>query len=785
MKRSEKASTEEDLCTQSKQKPQKLQSNLRVGVLDNCEDRNYRLNKYFETSSSSLREINGLVDSESQGLKTGSVNGYYQHTGVKQTDENANIKTDGLVAVPVEKKSQSFRTYFYAANVGSPKSSPRSAKDETFRAKRVNILRVKASDRSDLHDKSTGTEESGVNLSKTDDEDDRKVLEIELKTAVGVITPSKWKTSSLKEKVNTATQADDSDVFQEQKEVIHESKSVSDLISNFESQSISDIREKTERIGDSVNSESQVFDKGKGKANKCSVTQNKTVNHKQSCDVSKPVNHTSSSHRVQSKGRKSPRSPKSSTGKSPRSPNDSLPRKARKIVSYRTAAFGSSSSSSKLNPISASVSRSRLQSAPPTVEHVESIVQSQDKSEICDNSKMRESSQAISKSVGDSERTPRSESESFSLSSLSRIDREFDEVFRKNVENVSLTPRKKVTLSRKNRVDSDEKGLVKKYRKKSKERESKSVGENKSPKLEKVFDTKIPDPEPKLETVIDSKNAQNDLQSAKTVSKSGSVRRKLPEIPLKKDSDIDDDETVHQRTLRLLQERKKERREKFQVQVEKVVPVSSKEKEKHEKGKLTPADLKKSLEQKLERSDSKKKAMRVRRELQLLDREKEAKSASHSSSNEDEADGKNNLEIINILGHQQHHKFDKSVPTVKEVARMPMHRSKSENVVRRALSETDTMFRSQNEEGERTDPRVEELMQCADPKTPLEKIDFIGTLMQEEARIQELVSLFLILYRTRLRSAFGYYCPEFGGCKSISTPDLSNDMTFYQGLQTK
>ncbi|XP_052798476.1 muscle M-line assembly protein unc-89-like isoform X3 [Mya arenaria] len=674
----------------TKSTTQKQWSALRIGVLDEIEDRNYTLNKYFETSSGAHdNHINGLCDYETQESnedKDFCVSSQRE----KHTDENANLKNVNEV---IEKR-QSFRTYLYAGTVGSPKNSPRSTKDEIFRAKKVNILRVKNLDKSDLQDKSTGTEDGFVNLSKTDDENDEKVLEDELRNAVGVITPSKWKSPKNDNKGLESVQCVEEKCLKEEK--LTESRSVLDLINEFESQEPSNCDKNVVRVPQK--NESHVFDKGKNRENK--KLEKHSKQDEQHCDNSGPVNCEVSSQNDNAK---------THSVKSPKCQNNNSPRKPKKIVSYRTSAF---SSTSKLNPISSSVSRLRLQSAPPTVTSQATNKSPQEHNKLCDT--MKEITRTLNRSVLESEVNPRSEANS-TLSG--KPDIEFDEVFIKNMESNNLTPRKKVGLVRKNRVESDEKNFLKKYQKKSKDRDV---------KLDECENV------PKLETIIDTKNAVND-KSAKNATKIGSVRRKLPDIPLKKESDNDDDESVHQRTLRLLQERKQERLGKLHADKDK----NNVEKEKQDKGKMTPADLKKTLEQKLERSESKKKAMRVRRELQLLDRENESKapSLSRSSSANGEIGEPDNLEIINILSQPRADKMDKD--SVKN-----MKRSKSDVIcVRRAVSESDTMFGSVNldQAEEQSDPRVMELVNSADPRTALERINLIGTLMQEEARIQNLL----------------------------------------------
>lgn len=753
---------------------------LRVGVLNECVDRNYTLKKYLEANGD-------VVD----GLKDGL-----------NDNENRVVK-------PVINRGDkhSFRSYLSVGslNTNTVKDSPRSVKEGTFRAKKVNITRAKVLDRSDVHDKSTETEEGIVNSSKTDEEEDERVINAELKTAVNVITPTKWKSvenvsgSPKKRSVGTSTLDNDGTDRKSVKNLplSKHSKLVSNIINHFESCEKSAISGKTKTLGSNNIIKEQDDGKtdisGSFKAEReSSLFQPVTDSSSPQCDL---IVHKSAFSKVVTS-----------------------PRKPRKIISYRTAAFTPGSGTTF-----ESSSRKTLQSAPPVVEvhreepkdpeRLERVFEGQcinerpatvvERSEsvtertkhtseiqkrinetpryICEKFKsindrpestsekqkgdkerlknlneklksiverhektkdetanisvdftMKEPVQSLIVKMEDVKMSPTKEASEYKNgieTSVGNTDDITNDVFKEPLESETSTPRKKVGLSRKNRVDSDERKYLKKYRKKSEE--------NKEKEQEGVN-------VPKLETVIDTKNAIN-IQSAKKAAKVGTVRRKLPEIPVKLDSDKDDDESVHQRTLRLLQERKKERRGKLALEKEIA--------DNKAKSKMSPADLKKSLEEKLERSDSKKKAVRVRRELQLLQRENELKAANSRSNSESEEMpvmtnhiSVEDEEIMNLTKSGK--SVNREVCNDKNYLDNCVQRSKSDVVKRhRTVSETDCMFVSKTAGSceHSTDTKTREVLNGDNPQTPVEKINLIGSLMQEEAKLQEMVCLYFLL----------------------------------------
>lgn len=747
---------------------------LRVGVLNECVDRNYTLKKYLEANGE-------VVD----GLKDGL-----------NDNENRVVKA-------VRGDKHSFRSYLSVGslNTNTVKDSPRSVKEGTFRAKKVNITRVKVLDRSDVHDKSTETEEGVVNSSKTDEEEDERVINAELKTAVNVITPTKWKSvenvsgSPKKRSIGTSTLDNAGTERKSVKNLPHgkHSKLVSNIINHFESREKSAVSGKTKTSGSNNNiikeDDGQTPIKGLFEVEcESSLFRPVTDSSSPQCDL---YVHKSAFSKVVTS-----------------------PRKPKKIISYRTAAFTPGSGTASES------SRKTLQSAPPVVEVGREEPKDPDRLEKgfegqCINERpatVLERSESVTertkitseiqkhtnktlrytcekfKSINDRpestsekqksdkerlknlneklksivERHEKIQDETADISvdftmkeplqnltvkmegvkmsstkegseykngietSVGNTDDRTNEVFKEPFESETSTPRKKVGLSRKNRVDSDERKYLKKYRKKSEE--------NKEKEQEGVN-------VPKLETVIDTKNAVN-IQNAKKATKVGTGRRKLPEIPVKLDSDKDDDESVHQRTLRLLQERKKERREKLALEKEIA--------DNKVKSKMSPADLKKSLEEKLERSDSKKKAVRVRRELQLLQRENELKAANSRSNSESEEMPviTNQIpvedeEIMNLTKSGKN--VNREICNDKIYLDNCVQRSKSDVVKRhRTVSETDCIFVSKTVGSceHSNDTETPELLNGDNPQTPVEKINLIGSLMQEEAKLQEMVCLY-------------------------------------------
>ena len=737
--------------------------NLRLGELDDNIDKHYTLKKYFESNG----ELADRLDIDNDNDKSKD----------KNTDENANVKQ------VVNKSSNSFRSYLSVGSLNnawdspksavligssnknreSPKSavligssnknrdsprstilvgssnknrdsprstilvgslnknreSPRSAKEGTFRAKKINITRVKVLDK-DLQDKSTETEEGAVNTSK-EDEDDYKELNGGYRTVDRVITPTKWKSAETltnkRSPVHSKSFSYSRDRNSVKKSGNKNSKLVSNIISQFESQdknaaderngSVKNYGEKVVNNNNSVNSSKSKEKDGVNSRN------NSFIND---CDIndSMPVDDTSS--------------PRLKFLKSLGSRVITSPRKPRKIASYRSSGYSVGPS------VSDSLEqRARLQSAPPVVEteKSENIILESRRILSEEIPKMKEQTQF---SCGVLENSlivsPVSESSDRKMMSeiVDSIDGNVNDVFKEGTDTVTSTPRKKMGLSRKGRVDSDERKFVKKYRKKTadsedcdKSTESRSVESSYVPKVETVMATKV-------------------LTNTPSVKKGKKVvRRKLPEIPVKLESD--DDESIHERTIRLLQERKIERKEK-------VTPVS--EITEKDKTKMSPADLKKSLEEKLQRSDSKKKAVRVRRELQLLNRENERKANLSRSNSESESAPPTKVqvsvedkEIANLTK-----KMGKG--TNSQLAKDKYHmsgyvqRSKSDVVkIRRAISETDAMFGSKGAAvlGLERNKVVEELLKEENALNPVEKINVIGNLMQEEAKLQELVSL--------------------------------------------
>lgn len=695
----------------------------------------YTCNSNFTDRNFDTNEDNGLYSEKERSSKI-------NHT----LDVNKNQKPQ-------------FRSYLYAGTLSSSKTSPRGKKDSRSpRKAHTAISRIKVLDKSDLVDKCT-------------------------ETAYGVI---------------------------DAQSEIH--------VNETESQNFAKLKT-AERKENIKYFESKHLPRNQTKDRDCAI--------EFSGDLDK-VKQTSVLHRPVSLYLSSPNCDNAT--ESQKSPGIFSPRKPRKIVSYRTSAF---TAGEKLNPVSSTISRARLQSAPPAVNksherfkvsdtQEENIVNTtgletqenfhttadtshiikgtqeleeqickkaeENNTECVDNSteksvviseslytakpikikreseKAEESFVARLRSKLDSKRSRdfKSDLQDFSVFThkmkekhdrshnneinqivLSAVKTDLEvktgekvksgvNVISNHANNKTLTmdenvdnslQKKKSGLSRKNRIDSDEHNQYRKYRKKNKDGDRKTENQNPC-----VLENEIVSPGDKKTSLVE--------MSPRKIGKAGSGRRKLPAIPVKHDSEPEDDETVHQRTIRLLQERRIERREKTSCMKDKEKEPA----EKVDKSKLSPADLRKTLELKLERSDSKRKAYRVRRELQLLNRENELKSVL---SKEFDADNdtiiisdKTDNEISAILSPKI------GIKSNKENEGKVLQRSKSDIVRRRrAVSETDILMNAQLDsfDGEEGEKSVLKMFECEEPLTPLGKIELIGTLMQEEAKLQEMV----------------------------------------------
>lgn len=684
-----------------------------------------------------------------------------------------------------------FRTYLYAGRIGSPSVSPRHSKKDQHSPRKVHhtpIARIKVLDKSQLVDKSTETEEGNVNL-KSDESETVKEFSNNIRRSNKVIRARAV-------------------------EKIHRFQSTP-------KPGIEPGHKDRERLD--LNTSAIEFSSDLEKLKGTSV-------------LPRPVsvNISELDHDRTKKIHKSPVSEESNLISSPRKP--------RKIVSYRTSAF---TPASKLNPVSSTVSRARLASAPTFSDN---LGNSQEKSfskhetelsshtsnnivkapifnanYMCDNdnklddvsesSGITNDSSVESNSIGTKLKTANEqlkklfhsdityraspcaikiEKREEDSSLVSRLRNKLENKRKKDIksdlqdfnyftnkmkekhgrktvynstttnEDIVLSPlstdttvrlgeneinegnslisnytsnksmvtmedkneanlqKKKSALTRRNRVDSDEGNIYRKYRKKPK-------GDN------SLSDINIHVSKADAEPVFEEKNV---VETPKKVHKTSSVRRKLPEVPVKH-SDPEDDETVHQRTIRLLQERRKERQEK--TTADKDVKI-----DKGDKSKMSPAVLKKNLEQKLERSDSKRKAYRVRRELQLLNRENELKSGGDQSGSDDE------VKSINDRSDKHHRDIYTPKSEIRITSRSDrrlVQRSKSDIAHRRrAVSETDAIIRQSNNDmdAESETGSVLKVFEVNDELSPVQKINLIGSLMQEEAKLQEMVS-FIIL----------------------------------------
>ncbi|KAL4223477.1 hypothetical protein ACF0H5_016948 [Mactra antiquata] len=686
-----------------------------------------------------------------------------------------------------------FRTYLYAGRIGSPNISPKYSKKESRSPRKVHhtpITRVKVLDKSDLVDKSTETEEGDVSV-KSDETDKVKDLSNTKRTS----------------KIIRARTVDKVNRFQSTPK-----PGVEPLINH--------------RNAVDLNTSAIEFSSDLDKVKGSSVLHRPvSVNIAElDCDKTND-NHTSPTSQV--------------------SNVITSPRKPRKIVSYRTSAF---TPASKLNPVSSTISRARLASAPLFCDSsgttpVESVRKPKSESDghidkfefsvannncdvndkqddISESCSVANDSSVESNSIGTKLRAANEQLKKLFNSDITyraspcaikvgkeddsslvaRLRKKLESKRKKDIksdleefsyftnkmkekhgkknmfingsgtsasENIVLSPvsndttinlgeneinegnntlisnytsnktavtmedkneanllKKKSALSRRNRVDSEEGNIYRKYRKKPKSEKT----EMRTQTLKTVDTSKV-----ESDSVFEDKEVD---KSQKKVSKSSSVRRKLPDVPVKQDSDPEDDETIHERTIRLLQERRKERQEKDKIVVGKDIT------DKNDKSKMSPSVLKKSLEQKLERSDSKRKAYRVRRELQLLNRENELKSGGDESGSDDE------VKSIN----DRSDKYYKDTFTPKcdsrasRVDRKLVQRSKSDTGFihrRRAVSETDAIIKESNDtvDGKNETNNVLKMYEVEDNLSPVQKINMIGNLMQEEAKLQEMLRM--------------------------------------------
>ena len=188
------------------------------------------------------------------------------------------------------------------------------------------------------------------------------------------------------------------------------------------------------------------------------------------------------------------------------------------------------------------------------------------------------------------------------------------------------------------------------------------------------------------------------------------IRRKLPEIPVPVSKQEDDsDENVHEKTLRLLQERRQKRRDKLKKEIESDTNTE-----------YSPSS-KGSVE---ERPRSKKKEIRLRRELQLLNRASESiisKTESHLRKSE----------------HSDSDGDEKEKPKLK--SSRPLGRSKSDMVRSKPPITPESAARKVEEKNDEAVVEVD--LESFDAMPTENKIDLIGNLMQEEAKLQEMVSL--------------------------------------------
>ena len=363
--------------------------------------------------------------------------------------------------------------------------------------------------------------------------------------------------------------------------------------------------------------------------------------------------------------------------------------------------------------------------------------------------------------------------------------------------------RKKPTLSRKNRVEADwsmSPRLSSKFRKKHgsviDSFPTSTVGSlNDSICSSESISEKCVNINGDVSEVVEGKVSRNDS------AKRPPTHRKLPDIPVQVlNGGEESDETVHERTLRLLQERRKLRRAKFKLETEAELkqkslssdhvasadekPISkeqtkSKKKDIHEKevhlkqdmvassdhitstddtplskeqskstkkeihenkvhlkndvvassDHVTSTDEKPKSNEKprsKEKLRSKKKEIRMRREQQLLNRTNEStllRPETHSP-------GKT-------------HKADKTDLEEKRKTNHSVRRSKSD-MVRSKPPLTPESAAQKIAEMNKEEVPVMVDVNGFDAMTPAHKIDMIGSLMQEEAKLQETVRLYRV-----------------------------------------
>ena len=289
--------------------------------------------------------------------------------------------------------------------------------------------------------------------------------------------------------------------------------------------------------------------------------------------------------------------------------------------------------------------------------------------------------------------------------------------------------RKKAALSRKNRVESDwnmSPRLGTKFRKKlgssdsissttmlgsSTESVVNSVNTSDKSSVVKADHAVKVDDTKKLELKAETKVARA------ASDKRPPIRRKLPDIPVHVSKGEDDsDENVHEKTLRLLQERRQKRRDNLKKEFE---SDASAENSPSSKG---------SVEDK---PRSKKKEIRLRRELQLLNRaseiiisktESQLRKSEQSDSDEDVKD------------------------KPKPKSSHPLRRSKSD-MVRSKPPITPESAARKVEENKEEEAVVEVDLNSFYAMPTENKIDLIGNLMQEEAKLQETVSIMIGCWR--------------------------------------
>ena len=277
--------------------------------------------------------------------------------------------------------------------------------------------------------------------------------------------------------------------------------------------------------------------------------------------------------------------------------------------------------------------------------------------------------------------------------------------------------RKKTGLSRKNRVEAEwnmSPRLSSKFRRKlgsSSDSISNvtSIASSNDPVINAIHTTE------KSTSVNGEDSATVESKvTRKESAKKPPTHRKLPDIPVQAvNGDEDSDESVHENTLRLLQERRQLRRAKFKD-----------EKQAELKQKSVTEQKQKSISEHAGTTDekprSKKKEIRLRRELQLLNRASESiitRTESHLSSKAHKTNG----EEKHKTGH-------------------PVRRSKSDMVKSKPPLTPESAAQKVAEKNKEEAPVVVDVVGF-DAMAAENKIDLIGSLMQEEAKLQETVCL--------------------------------------------